>query len=126
MLHAHNNATDPPEGNDMIERVAKLEERVDSALPHLSTKAEYEGARKDLHKGHSEMKSWTIATSFMIVAAVFTVGGFLFSYIGAIAKSVQNAPSQQTAPSQPAAPIIIYLPPPQVGAADSSSTGGST
>ena len=39
----------------MIERVAKLEERVDSALPHLSTKAEYEGARKDLHKGHSEM-----------------------------------------------------------------------
>lgn len=97
----------------MAERVAKLEERVDSALPHLSTKAEYEGARKDLHKGQSEMKSWTIATSFMLVAAVFTVGAFLLSYVHAISKGMHDAPSQQVAPSHPVAPIIIYLPSPE-------------
>ena len=88
----------------MTERIAKLEERLECALPNLSTKAEYEAARTDLHKGQSEMKSWTLATSFVLVVAHFTVAAYLSNHMDAIAKGLQNAPSH------PAAPIIIQLP----------------
>ncbi|MCC8362833.1 hypothetical protein LK996_07050 [Lysobacter sp. A6] len=68
-------------------------------------------------KSESNMKSWTIGTSVVLVAAVFIAGTLLANRVDAIVRSLQNASSQQAAPSQPAAPIIILLPSPPMRAA---------
>lgn len=96
----------PPHDGDMSERVAKLEERLDSLLPSLSTKADVEGVRTDVHKGQSEMKTWMIATIFTLLLGLFTIGTFMSNNVRAIVTDAR--PTQPVQPAQ--APIIIQLP----------------
>jgi hypothetical protein len=84
----------------MIERLAKMEQRLDSVLPTLCTKADLESVRTDVHRGISEMhrgisemhrgisemhralsdmKKWVIATIFVLLFGIFTVGNFMWT-----------------------------------------------
>jgi hypothetical protein len=77
----------------MIERLAKMEQRLDSVLPTLCTKADLESVRTDVHRGISEMhrgisemhrglsdmKKWVIATIFVLLFGLFTVGNFMWT-----------------------------------------------
>ena len=72
----------------MIERLAKLEQRLDSVLPTLCTKADLESVRadvhrglSDMHRGLSEMKKWMIATIFDLLVGLFTIGNFMWNNI---------------------------------------------
>lgn len=76
----------------MIERLAKLEQRLDSVLPTLCTKADMESVRADVHRGISEMhrglgdmKKWMIATIFVLLFGLFTIGNFMWSGIRTMA-----------------------------------------
>lgn len=73
----------------MIDRLAKVEQRLDSVLPTLSTKADVEALRADLHKGQSEMKSWLIATVVMLLLGVFTFGTFMSNNLASLVASPQ-------------------------------------
>jgi len=57
----------------MIERLAKLEQRLDSAFPTLATKADVERLRTDLHRGQSEMKTWMIATVLALLLGLLAI-----------------------------------------------------
>ncbi|MCC8362831.1 hypothetical protein LK996_07040 [Lysobacter sp. A6] len=83
----------------MIERLAKLEQRLDSVLPTLCTKADMESVRADVHRGISEMhrgisemhrglgdmKKWMIATIFALLIGLFTIGNFMWNGIRTMA-----------------------------------------
>ena len=57
----------------MLERIAKLEQRMDSVLPTLSTKADVERMRSEMHKG-LEVKAWMIGTILAMLVALATLG----------------------------------------------------
>ena len=65
---------DSGEHRAMLERIAKLEQRMDSVLPTLSTKADVERMRSDMHKGLSEVKAWMIGTILAMLVALATLG----------------------------------------------------
>jgi hypothetical protein len=96
----------------MIDRLAKVEQRLDSVLPTLSTKADVEGVRTyvegvrtDVHKGQSEMKTWLIATVFALLVGIFTIGSFMSFKLNALIRDAQS-----TAMGQSAGPVIIKVP----------------
>jgi hypothetical protein len=93
----------------MEARVAKLEEdvsaiKVDVATirSNYATKADIEGVRVDLHKIHSDISRWTLAT------IVTVIGAMLAAVVGLSALQKNVAPS---IPSVQPSPIIIYAQP---------------
>jgi len=58
----------------MLERIAKLEQRMDSVIPTLATKA-------DFHKAISEMKVWVIGTLLTILMVTAMFGMFLLASV---------------------------------------------
>ena len=71
----------------MLERIAKLEQRMDSVIPALATKA-------DLHKALSEMKVWMIGTLLAILMVTAALGMFLLGGV----RSVEHAPTAKSSP----------------------------
>ena len=71
----------------MLERIAKLEQRMDSVIPALATKA-------DLHRALSEMKVWIIGTLLTILMVTATLGMFLLGSV----RSINHAPTVKTSP----------------------------
>lgn len=47
---------------------------MDSVIPTLSTKADFERLRADMHRGQSEMRAWMIGTALTMVLAVSSLG----------------------------------------------------
>jgi hypothetical protein len=80
----------PPTGEgDAIERLAKLETRIDAVFPMLATKGDVSEAKSDIIK-------WLAGIAFAIVAIIISVLAFMLN------RAVPLQP-----PTQPA-PIIIY------------------
>ena len=102
----------------MIDRLAKVEQRLDSVLPTLSTKADVEGVRADVHKGQSEMKTWMMATVFALLLGLFTIGTFMSNNLRTIL-----ADARSTSSNQPAAPVIIHVPVPHTSSAGQPPAG---
>lgn len=47
---------------------------MDSVIPTLSTKADFERLRADMRRGQSEMRAWMIGTALTMVLAVSSLG----------------------------------------------------
>lgn len=71
----------------MLERIAKLEQRMDSVIPALATKA-------DLHKALSEMKVWIFGTLLTILMVTAALGMFLLGSV----RSIEHAPAARSSP----------------------------
>lgn len=104
----------PPHDVDMNERVAKLEQRLDSVVPSLATKSDLEGLRTEivrmssdvtsaLHSNHTEIQRWMIATIIALFLGMVGWGSFLSSGIKASIESLKPAQASM-------APLIIQIP----------------
>jgi hypothetical protein len=67
---------DGPHDGDMRNRVTALETRFDTILPSLSTKADIEGVRSDIHRTDAAIKAWMLGT---IVSLLFGFGGLIIA-----------------------------------------------
>ena len=61
----------------MLERIAKLEQRMDSVIPTLATSADVERLRADVHKVQSETKAWVVRSVVAFLMVVVTLGIFI-------------------------------------------------
>jgi len=71
----------------MLERIAKLEQRMDSVIPTLATKA-------DFHKFQSEIKIWMIGTLLAILMVTTTMGMFVLGSV----KFTDHRPAAKASP----------------------------
>ncbi|MCC8362834.1 hypothetical protein LK996_07055 [Lysobacter sp. A6] len=83
----------------MIERLAKLEQRLDSVLPMLCTKADLESLRADVHRGLSEIKKWMITTIFALLIGLCTIGNFIWNSVRAMVVDARLVASSEPATS---------------------------
>ena len=61
----------------MLERIAKLEQRMDSVIPTLATSADVERLRADVHKVQGETKAWVVRSVVAFLMVVVTLGIFI-------------------------------------------------
>ena len=76
----------PPEDDEMAERIARLETRLDTVLPTLATKG-------DVSEAKAAIVMWVAMAALAVVAIIVSVTAFMLN---------------RAIPSQSAAPIIIY------------------
>lgn len=113
-MQSHQSYTTPLEtdgggGNSggMNERVARLEERLDSTLPNLATKADLGELKAEIEKGQKENRAWMLATVIALFLGILAVGNFMASAL----KATPNTPPPQAAQAPTALqPIVISVP----------------
>lgn len=85
-----------------MERIAKLEQRLDDMLPTLATRADMQEIRGDFHKAHVDMQRWIIGT---IITLAFGFIGLILTMWNVVGGAIK--PTQAAATP---APIVITVP----------------